>query len=490
MADLMAIVSKAVFEKEAGKSPAVGSRLGMDRYVSANKNLEPLAKDGGGKLYLVTVRPPDEKLWLVAVLDQRKFGKGAWIAKASTTPITDISKLRSKLKFESGKGITAAAGALGMSLQTPRALTAADTKLLDAAIGSGGAVADASPLAAAAAATPGPKPGRFDKTLPPAAPGVAPEGDRTSSLLAAVLADPANLDARRVYADELATHNDPRGEFIHLDLALAGRVAIRKREQLSQRRAELVKLHGKTWWPYKGEHKVHAGFVYAIAGSFATVNSAAAKLFASEPVTEVTIQDGEEDTIEKLVKAKWLSKVKHLIVRGELGDDGFAALCGSAGVAQLEALNITANGISGEGLASLGENLPCCRSLVLTANPIGDEGLGNLRMWQALSKVEKLYLSGCEISAEGLGELLEGVTFSALEKLCLKNNELGDIGPVIAKHAKNLPALRHLELISSALEGADVRAIAKAKLPNLVRIDARRNDDVEDSSDPRVRIGR
>ena len=61
MPDLMAIVSKAVFEKAAGKAPKVGAKLAMDRYVSANKNLEPLAKQG--RLFLVTVRPPNEALW-------------------------------------------------------------------------------------------------------------------------------------------------------------------------------------------------------------------------------------------------------------------------------------------------------------------------------------------------------------------------------------------------------------------------------------------
>jgi len=68
MADIMAIVSKAIFEKAAGKAPKVGTALRMDRYVSANKALEPLAQ--GGKLYLVTVRPPDEALWLVAILEK------------------------------------------------------------------------------------------------------------------------------------------------------------------------------------------------------------------------------------------------------------------------------------------------------------------------------------------------------------------------------------------------------------------------------------
>jgi hypothetical protein len=133
MADVMAIVSKAIFEKAAGKSPKLGARLAMDRYVTTNKTFDTLK--AGGKLYLVTVRPPNEALWLVAVLDNPKFDGKQWVAKACDTPQTDISSLRSKIKFESGKGITAAAGALGMSLQTPRALAAGGVALLDGAVG-------------------------------------------------------------------------------------------------------------------------------------------------------------------------------------------------------------------------------------------------------------------------------------------------------------------------------------------------------------------
>src|SRR5688500_18859166 len=112
----MAIISKAIFEKAAGKAPTVGTKLLMDRYVSTNKALDAVA--GGGKLYLVTVRPPDEALWLVAILEKPKHDGAQWIAKPSQIPITDISKLRAKIKFESGVGITAKKGALGMSLQT------------------------------------------------------------------------------------------------------------------------------------------------------------------------------------------------------------------------------------------------------------------------------------------------------------------------------------------------------------------------------------
>jgi hypothetical protein len=127
MPDMMAIVSKAVFEKEAaGLKP--GEVLPLDRYRSASRHLEPLKS--GGRLFLVTVRPPKEALWLVAVLEGLKFQDEEWRATPNRVPITDITALIPKLRFESGKGITAAKGALGMSLQTPRILTTEDLALL------------------------------------------------------------------------------------------------------------------------------------------------------------------------------------------------------------------------------------------------------------------------------------------------------------------------------------------------------------------------
>ncbi|MBA3540652.1 MAG: hypothetical protein H0T79_13660, partial [Deltaproteobacteria bacterium] len=130
MPDLLAIVSKSMFEG-AGEIAALGDRLWLHRYSSANKSLQPLGE--GGRLFLITVRPP-EQLWLVAVLDQPTFDGIEWVAEKSDLPITDITHLRSRLKFKTGKGI-AAGGSLGASLQTPRALAAEDVVMLDAAIG-------------------------------------------------------------------------------------------------------------------------------------------------------------------------------------------------------------------------------------------------------------------------------------------------------------------------------------------------------------------
>lgn len=452
MASVMAIVAKAVFEKAAGKSPKPGDKLGMDRYVSANKNLAPLA--AGGRLYLVTVRPPSEALWLVAVLEQPAFDGTQWTSAASQTPITDITALRGQLKFESGKGITAAAGALGMSLQTPRVLAAADTALLDAAVRGEAAPAQGSI-------------------------------DQRARLLAAVIGDPDSDTARAVFADELSSHGDPRGELILLELALAGPLSIRKREHLKARRDELKAEHGATWWPHKGAHRTHRGFVEAITATQAQLKP---ELFAAEPIVEVTVT-GVDDAAaaKKLAKQPWLAQVRRLIVRGSIGDDGFAALVASKHTQQLTGLNVTGNGLGAAALAGLGGHLPRCRTLVLTRNPIGDAGVAALTAWKSLNDLEVLYLSGCRLTSLGVATLA-AAPVPSLVKLCLSDNQLtDDFGPMFAR----LRGLRWLELKRTGVGIAAVEALARA-LPEL-RLDVRRNQLTEQdvaAYAPRVRGGR
>ncbi len=127
MPDMLAIISKAVFEADAADA-SIGEVLPLSRYASANKALAPLA--AGGRLVLVTVRSPDESLWLVAVLDHPKHVKGAWVATKNEVSITDLGPVKSKIRFASGGTITAKPGALGMSLQTPRLLAEGMVELM------------------------------------------------------------------------------------------------------------------------------------------------------------------------------------------------------------------------------------------------------------------------------------------------------------------------------------------------------------------------
>lgn len=145
MPDVLAIVSKAVFEKDA-KGLDVGDVWPTAAYVSTHAALEPLGE--GGRLFLVTVRP-GALLWLVGVLDHPRASKGAWRASPNTTPITDLTKLIPKIVFGNGKGLVRD-DKLGMSLQTPRTLPPNTAALI---AGPSASKATATPAATKAAAT-------------------------------------------------------------------------------------------------------------------------------------------------------------------------------------------------------------------------------------------------------------------------------------------------------------------------------------------------
>ncbi|MBA2540550.1 MAG: hypothetical protein H0V17_12990, partial [Deltaproteobacteria bacterium] len=409
MADMMAIISKAVFEKAAGKAPTVGTQLKMDRYVSVNKNLERLAE--GGTLYLVTVRPPDEALWLVAILENPKFDGQQWVAKTCATPITDISDLKSKLEFESGKGLSTAKGALGMSLQTPRSVTTADARMLDHAVG-------VEPIEAAA-----PKTGREGFPAAPEGAVGTGAGNRRALLLQAVISEPDNRDARQVYADALVATNDPRGDFIVLDHALDGPLSIRKRESSKRQREALFAANRETWWPYKAVRlRTHRGFVEAISGTLKAINAAAA-IFDAEPITEVEVRGlSGVDGVERLLAAAWLPRVHHLILRGKIKDEGFGALVQSPALSKLRALNVTGNKLGPDAMALLATNLPSCRSLVLTNNKLEDAGITGLVKWKHLGQLETLYLGNCGLTGTGVARLLDGSPLVKLIKLALTDN--------------------------------------------------------------------
>lgn len=130
MPNVLAIISKAVFEKEArhdGRLLREGQVFATSQYRSKSKGLAALEADSD--LFLVTVRPGGI-LWLVAQLQSPTKTTNGWHAPANKLPIRDISDSISLIKFVSGKGITGDPGKLGMSLQTPRSLTAEDVALL------------------------------------------------------------------------------------------------------------------------------------------------------------------------------------------------------------------------------------------------------------------------------------------------------------------------------------------------------------------------
>ena len=147
MPNALALVRRADFERDAmvdGRLARVGDVVPLRRY--AGSGFTPLG--AWRALFLVTVRPPDERLWLVAVLESPTFDGEAWVAaRGNVVPVTDLSGVMRAIDFATGPGLGGGPGAFETSLQTARVLTDADVALLRAA--ARGAGAPAGPRAAA-----------------------------------------------------------------------------------------------------------------------------------------------------------------------------------------------------------------------------------------------------------------------------------------------------------------------------------------------------
>jgi uncharacterized protein (TIGR02996 family) len=173
MASVLSILSKHVFEKLA-PGAKVGEVLAIASYTGTRGALARLEE--GGSLYLVTVRPED-RLWLVAVLEDPYLEEGGWHAQLNTLPVADVTSCLADLRFESGGGV--ALDDLAQSLKTPRVLTSEDEALLRGT-----------------QATP-------RTTL-----------ETEAELLAQVLAAPEDDAARAVLADWYLERGDVRGEVL------------------------------------------------------------------------------------------------------------------------------------------------------------------------------------------------------------------------------------------------------------------------------------
>jgi len=354
MPSVLAIVSKAVFEKMAPNAQ-VGDLVKTDRYVSKHAAFDKLGGDGA--IYLVTVRPPDEQLWLVGVLEGLKKRNGAWIGKANATKIASITDAMPEL------GITAKKGVLGMSLQTPRVLAEEVAAVLRERAGSapskraatatakstsgkpaaaepatrGKPVVEPStrgkPVAQPTRGKPAAQRRRGKPVAPPpvAAPPPrevykfvpAPKLDAAGkALLAKVLADPDDLATRGVFADHLIELGDPRGEYIQLALAHGGLAdGDPKRAELADRLAELhgrhLRLHLEPLLGAKPEglreHGFANGMIEAVelrAGSIKSLS----KLAAVAPIRDVTISDYErpDNWLAQLAASPALPQIRKL----------------------------------------------------------------------------------------------------------------------------------------------------------------------------------
>jgi hypothetical protein len=141
MADVMAVVNRPTFDHHDREYKRTQGRalaphegpLHWDDYDSKHRLLDKYLEEGN-RIFLVTARPGGH-LWLVAVYEDVHRARGGWYAKEpNRTRIVDISPLRPRFRFSTGRPLIDDPSKLGNSLQNPRKLTSADVALLEHAL--------------------------------------------------------------------------------------------------------------------------------------------------------------------------------------------------------------------------------------------------------------------------------------------------------------------------------------------------------------------
>lgn len=499
---MLALISKAQFER-GGSAAKVGDRLGIERYDSKSKQLRPLEE--GGALFLVTVRP-GEQLWLVGVLEAPTFDGKRWSAAPSVVPVADITRLRGELRFTTGMGISDKVGALGMSLQTPRQLTAEDVAQLRRAVGGESAAPDkmATPKKKTRAkkkteSTPAPA------TASAVAPAQRPLPAEAGALLGQILADPDDLDARRVYADLLMEHGDPQGEQIQLACALEQMAPDDPRwGETLQTLESREHRHGLAWSRGlrqiggfnlsreggSGPFSFARGFPERLCGKATAIVPSLDQAARVAPLRSLDLEV-DPGGLEALAAASALAQIRALVLRctRETPTGSVIALLASPHLRRLEHLEIQGR-LSAELAAALARcpALAGCRELSLVDNAagvigpdglvaeptgLGPEGLRTLCEAAGLVRLEALTLGRARVGHQGLAAL---GALEKLRRLSISDEELGVRATRALAGGPGRNAIEELALERCGLDAKALPALVEApSFASLRRLQLRGN---------------
>lgn len=141
--------------------------------------------------------------------------------------------------------------------------------------------------------------------------------DEGTRLLAAVLADPQDTEARLIYADWLTQQGDPRGELIVLQVELAsGRLKGARKGQAAKREKALLRKHGRGWAKEAMQHaKTFAferGFVGTIEMTGTAWASRGAQLLAREPITTLQIDGVNRNSLVAIANAPHTARLARI----------------------------------------------------------------------------------------------------------------------------------------------------------------------------------
>jgi uncharacterized protein (TIGR02996 family) len=312
-----------------------------------------------------------------------------------------------------------------------------------------------------------------------------------------ILAHPDDDAPRLIYADWLDEHNDPRGEFIRIQCALAQLSDNdRRRWPLEQREQELLREHEAKWRP-KGIGKspclFRRGFVEEITLFLRDFPDVVGAIFEQTPLRHVCLR-GQDNPAEEIERAREEMERRHftpglrppqVCVIGRLVLDArLRNVTQSPLLARLRGLRL-AFPLAIEDLRNLIESphLTNLTDLNLAHTYLTIDDLRFLANAASLTSLSKLNLSGNRLTHEAARVLAESHLLPQLETLHLDSNLLGDAGALVLSEWPALPRLTRLSLGHNQIFATGVKALAESPaLRGLISLDLSRNISCDDGA--------
>jgi uncharacterized protein (TIGR02996 family) len=239
------------------------------------------------------------------------------------------------------------------------------------------------------------------------------------ALLRAICEHPFDDTPRLAYADWLEENGRPeRAEFIRVQIELA-RLPERERWDSALRKrskeleAELDRLsrsgarlnQASPWWhdlphPEGVCWCIHTerGFGHdVIFSDIGAVRAHAEAVFAASPISNVEVEGMTAKAVAELVARPWLGRVRQLVLKGPIRDEGLAVLLAAGPFPRLEGLWVDTGRITDAGAAMLArtKSLPNLRTITLLDNKITARGVAVLCRSKTLPRL---------VGVNGLGE--------------------------------------------------------------------------------------
>jgi len=304
-----------------------------------------------------------------------------------------------------------------------------------------------------------------------------------AALLDRVCADPADDAPRLHYADWLDERNDPRGEFIRVQCALARLPPDDSvRPALVGREGALLDLHEVRWAkPVRGigsGFRFCRGFIEVMNVEAKTFLRRAGELFRLAPIRHVRFLD-VGSSLERLMDCPHLARLSALTIFAQHIDDRLTrALVGSPHLDGLRELELGRNRIGDLGVQRLAwsPRFRMLTTLDLTDNAIGDTGIRAVAESSNLANLEVLELRRNELSRAGLGSLCGSPTLSRLRRLGLSLNYVGTPHETVPP-SPGVVALHALDLRENGITVEGMRMLTSLPgLGSLARMDLGHNE--------------